>query len=52
MPLTEALAAPRPSECGTAGRWWTRVKLDDISGDYIATLSGEQILAEVGLLLP
>lgn len=50
MPLAEALAAPiRLSECGTAGPLVDTVKLDDISGDYIATLSGEQILAEVGL---
>jgi len=49
MPLAEALAAPiRLSECGTAGPLVDTVKLDDISGDYIATLSGEQILAEVG----
>jgi glutamyl-tRNA synthetase len=48
MPLAEALAAPiRLSECGTAGPLLDTVKLDDISGDYIATLSGEQILAEV-----
>jgi glutamyl-tRNA synthetase len=48
MPLAEALAAPiRLSECGTAGPLVDTVKLDDISGDYIATLSGEQILAEV-----
>ena len=49
MPLADALAAPiRLSECGTAGPLVDMVKLDDISGDYIATLSGEQILAEVG----
>ena len=48
MPLAEALTAPiRLSECGTAGPLVDTVKLDDISGDYIATLSGEQILAEV-----
>ena len=50
MPMAEALAAPiRLSECGTAGPLVDTVKLDDISGDYIATLSGAQILAEVGL---
>ena len=41
---------PRRSGCPNAApraRWSTLVKLDDISGDYIATLSGEQILAEV-----
>jgi glutamyl-tRNA synthetase len=48
MPLAEALAAPiRLSECGTAGPLVDIVKLDDISADYIATLSGQQILAEV-----
>jgi glutamyl-tRNA synthetase len=48
MPLAEALAAPiRLSECGTAGPLVDMVKLDDICADYIATLSGEQILAEV-----
>ncbi len=50
MPLPEALAAPiRLSECGTAGPLVDMVKLDDISADYIATLSGRQILAEVGI---
>jgi len=48
MLLAEALAAPiRLSECGTAGPLVDMVKLDDISADYIATLSGQQILAEV-----
>src|SRR5213080_1206746 len=48
MPLAEALAAPiRLSECGTAGPLLDMAKLDDISADYIATLSGQQILAEV-----
>jgi glutamyl-tRNA synthetase len=48
MPLPEALAAPiRLSECGTAGPLVDMVKLDDICADYIATLPGEQILAEV-----
>ena len=48
MPLAEALAAPiRLSECGTAGPLVDMVKLDDISADYIATLPGQQILAEV-----
>ena len=48
MPLAEALAAPiRLSECGTAGPLVDMVKLDDICADYIATLSGQQILAEV-----
>ena len=48
MPLAEALVAPiRLSECGTAGPLVDMVKLDDICADYIATLPGEQILAEV-----
>jgi glutamyl-tRNA synthetase len=48
MPLEQALAAPiRLSECGTAGPLVDMVKLDDISADHIATLSGRQILAEV-----
>jgi glutamyl-tRNA synthetase len=49
MPLPEALAAPiRLSECGTAGPLVDMVKLDDICADYVATLSGEEILAAVG----
>jgi glutamyl-tRNA synthetase len=48
MPLEQALAAPiRLSECGTAGPLVDMVKLDDICADYIATLSGQQILTEV-----
>ena len=48
MPLEEALAAPiRLSECGTAGPLIDMVKLDDICADYVAALSGPQILAEV-----
>jgi glutamyl-tRNA synthetase len=48
MPLAEALAAPiRLSECGTSGPLVDMVKLDDICADYIATLPGDQILAEV-----
>jgi glutamyl-tRNA synthetase len=50
LPLAEALAAPiRLSECGTAGPLLDMVKLDDICADYIATLSGPQILAEVSV---
>ena len=45
MPLPEALAEPiRLSECGTAGPLLDLVKLDDISADFIATLTGEEIL--------
>ena len=48
MPLPEALAAPiRLSECGTAGPLLDMVKLDDISADFVATLSGAQILDRV-----
>jgi glutamyl-tRNA synthetase len=48
MPLAEALAAPiRLSEMGTAGPLVDMAKLEDISADYIATLSGDQILTEV-----
>jgi glutamyl-tRNA synthetase len=48
MPLREALAAPiRLSECGTAGPLLDTVKLDDISADFVATLSGAQILDRV-----
>src|SRR5438046_10493153 len=49
MPPADALAAPiRLSECGTAGPLVDLVKLDDICADYVATLSGEEILAAVG----
>ena len=48
MPLDQALAEPiRLSEMGTAGPLVDMVKLDDICADHIATLPGEQILAEV-----
>jgi glutamyl-tRNA synthetase len=48
MPLDQALAEPiRLSQMGTAGPLVDMVKLDDICADYIATLPGEQILAEV-----
>ncbi len=48
LPLDAALAAAiRLSECGTAGPLVDMVKLDDICADYIATLSGPQILTEV-----
>jgi glutamyl-tRNA synthetase len=48
MPLPEALEAPiRLSECGTAGPLLDMVKLDDISADFVATLSGPQILDRV-----
>jgi glutamyl-tRNA synthetase len=45
MPLPEALATPiRLSDCGVAGPLIDMVKLDDISADYIATLSNEEIV--------
>jgi glutamyl-tRNA synthetase len=48
MPLDEALAAPiRLSELGGAGPLIDPVKLEDISADHIATLSGQEILAAV-----
>ena len=48
MPLADALAEPIAlSEMGLAGPLVDMVKLDDICADYVATLSGEQILAEV-----
>src|ERR1700757_2681497 len=48
MPLPEALATPlRLSEFGVAGPLLDLVKLDDISADYIATLSGAEILDRV-----
>jgi glutamyl-tRNA synthetase len=48
MPLDQALAEPiRLSEMGTAGPLVDMVKLDDICADYIATLSGEQILDDL-----
>jgi glutamyl-tRNA synthetase len=48
MPLSEALATPlRLSEFGVAGPLLDVVKLDDISADFVATLSGTQILDRV-----
>ena len=48
MPLADALAEPIAlSEMGLAGPLVDMVKLDDICADYVATLSGDQILAEV-----
>ncbi|HTK65685.1 MAG TPA: glutamate--tRNA ligase family protein [Pseudonocardia sp.] len=48
LPLAEALAEPiRLSECGVAGPLVDMVKLADISGDHIATLSGPTILDAV-----
>ena len=48
IPLPEALAAPISlAECGGAGPLVDLVKLEDISADYIATLSGQDIYAAV-----
>jgi glutamyl-tRNA synthetase len=48
LPLHEALATPiRLDQCGIAGPLVDLVKLEDISADYIATLSGQQILDAV-----
>jgi glutamyl-tRNA synthetase len=48
LPLAEALVEPiRLSECGVAGPLVDMVKLADISGDHIATLSGPAILDAV-----
>jgi glutamyl-tRNA synthetase len=46
MPLDEALAAPiKLAELGGAGPLIDQVKLEDISADHIAALSGQEILA-------
>ncbi|MGH3160043.1 MAG: hypothetical protein ACRDNF_26195, partial [Streptosporangiaceae bacterium] len=48
MPLREALATPiRLSDCGTAGPLVDLVKLDDISADFIATLTAADVLARL-----
>jgi glutamyl-tRNA synthetase len=48
MPLPAALAAPiRLPEMSTAGPLVDMVKLDDICADYVATLPGDRVLAEV-----
>jgi len=48
IPLPEALAAPISlAECGGAGPLVDLVKLEDISADHIATLSGPEIYAAV-----
>ena len=45
LPLPEALATPIVlADCGVAGPLIDMVKLDDISADYIATLTGEEII--------
>jgi glutamyl-tRNA synthetase len=48
LPEAEALTAPiRLADCGVAGPLVDTVKLADISGDHIATLSGPQVLDAV-----
>lgn len=48
MPAAEALAEPiRLSECGVAGPLIDMVKLRDISADWIATMSGPEVLDAV-----
>ena len=48
LPLAEALATPlHLSQFGSAGPLVDLVKLEDISADHIATLSGEEVLAAV-----
>ncbi|MGW7685611.1 glutamate--tRNA ligase [Kribbella sp. NPDC054772] len=48
LPLAEALSTPIDlSLCGVAGPLVDLVKLEDISADHIATLSGRQILDAV-----
>lgn len=45
LPLAQALDEPiRLSECGVAGPLVDLVKLEDISADHIATLTGDQII--------
>ncbi|MFI5696611.1 glutamate--tRNA ligase [Kribbella sp. NPDC051586] len=48
LPLAEALSTPiQLDQCGVAGPLVDLVKLEDISADQIATLSGQQILDAV-----
>jgi glutamyl-tRNA synthetase len=48
MPLAQALAEPlRLDEFGVAGPLLDTVKLDDISADFVASLSAEEIVDEV-----
>lgn len=50
LPLEQALAEPiRLAECGVAGPLVDMVKLADISGDHVATLSGPEILDAVSV---
>ena len=48
MPLEQALAEPiHLDECGVAGPLVDLVKLEDITGDHVATLSSESVVAAV-----
>ena len=48
LPLAEALSAPiRLSDFGSAGPLVDLVKLDDISADFVSSLSGEEIIERV-----
>jgi len=48
LPLATALAEPlRLDEFGVAGPLLDMAKLDDVSADFVATLTGEQILERV-----
>lgn len=48
MPLAKALAAPlRLAECGVSGMLVDLVKLEDIAADHVATLSSQDVLAQV-----
>ena len=48
MPLPQALAEPlRLSEFGVAGPLLDMVKVDDICADFVASLSGEEIIGRV-----
>ncbi|KOV78313.1 glutamate--tRNA ligase [Nocardia sp. NRRL S-836] len=47
-PLPEALESPLSlAECGVAGPLVDLVKLEDIAADYVATLSGEEIVDRI-----
>ncbi|SEQ76645.1 glutamyl-tRNA synthetase [Lentzea xinjiangensis] len=48
LPLAEALQAPISlAECGVAGPLVDLVKLEDIAADYVATLSGPEIVERI-----
>jgi glutamyl-tRNA synthetase len=48
LPLPEALESPLSlAECGVAGPLVDLVKLEDIAADYVATLSGSEIIDRI-----